>query len=202
MSEDDDFISKFRRRRPTHPGLPSKDLSRDFALMMRDFERLLRSGFKNMDKDIQKKLIREKIMQDGSRKREVSPFVYRYSVTIGPEGKPRIRKFGNLKAKGKGRDGTSIIGEREPLIDIIEVEKEIKVIAEVPGVDKEKVKLGATDSSLEISVESPRMYSRILNLPSKIIPETAKATYKNGILEVRLKKKDMFESHGKSIEIQ
>ena len=202
MSEDDDFISKFRRKRPTHPGLPFKDLSRDFALVMRDFERLLRSGFKNMDKDMPKELIREKITSDGRRKREVGPFVYGYSVTIGPEGKPRIRKFGNLKTKRKGREGISIMGEREPLIDIIEVEKEIKVVAEVPGVDKEKIKLGSTDSSLEISVESPRMYSRILDLPAKIIPETAKATYKNGILEVILKKKVMFESHGKSIEIQ
>lgn len=31
-------------------------------------------------------------------KEEMGPFVYGYSMTIGPDGKPKVREFGNIRS--------------------------------------------------------------------------------------------------------
>ena len=94
---------------------------------------------------------------------------------------------------------------REPLSDIIENEKEIKVIAEIPGVEKSDIKINATQDSVEISAEAKkeeeekgkgyakreRRYTRFYRrfaLPKAVIPEKAKARYKNGVLEITIPK--------------
>ena len=43
-----------------------------------------------------KNLIRERSFDDGSVVREMGPIVYGYSFKIGEDGKPVVRKFGNL----------------------------------------------------------------------------------------------------------
>ena len=91
--------------------------------------------------------------------------------------------------------------KRNYLIDIMEDEEKIRVVLEVPGVDKQEINVKAAKSSLEIFVQSARTYRKILNLPSKIIPETAKATYKNDILEVSLKKERISKPVSKSVQI-
>ena len=42
-------------------------------------------------------LVREYQAPDGTKVREVGPIVYGYSMTIGPDGKPHISQFGNVK---------------------------------------------------------------------------------------------------------
>ena len=42
-------------------------------------------------------------LKEGGKVREVGPIVYGYSMTIGPDGKPRIREFGNVKPTSAGR---------------------------------------------------------------------------------------------------
>src|SRR5919112_3917459 len=44
-----------------------------------------------------KELVREYQTPDGDKVREVGPLVYGYSMTIGPDGKPKVREFGNVK---------------------------------------------------------------------------------------------------------
>lgn len=114
------------------------------------------------------------------------PYVYGFSMSIGPDGKPVIREFGNIQ---QSRLGPKVREEREPLVDIMEENKDVVVVAELPGVDRDDIGLHATEDHLTISVDTPkRKYRKELMLPASIDPKSARASYKNGVLEVRLKK--------------
>jgi HSP20 family protein len=117
-----------------------------------------------------------------------SPFVYGFSMSVGSDGKPVIREFGNVEP---GARGPLVKEEREPLVDVMDNGREVVVVTELPGVEKEEIKLESTDRALKISVDSPkRRYLKELELPHMVDPKTAKATYKNGVLEVRFAKSD------------
>ncbi len=110
------------------------------------------------------------------------PFIYGFSMRIGEDGRPMIREFGNRCEKLP-------VVEREPLTDLIEGKENIAVTVEIPGVDKECIDLSANENTLTISVHTPqRKYHKTIELPSKIIPDSTKATYKNGVLDVVMKK--------------
>jgi HSP20 family protein len=120
--------------------------------------------------EIRKRILKEAIGTDNN------PFVYGFSMRIGPDGKPNIEEFGNIPEIISG--DASFPSEREPLTDVIEGEKEISVILELPGVEKK-----------DIDLETPeRSYHKKLTFPCKVKPETAKASYKNGVLEVRVER--------------
>ena len=66
---------------------------------------------------------------------------------------------------------------------------EIRVVAELPGVEKSDIKLHGTEDSLEISVDTPQYkYYKEVKLPAKVKVKEAKSTYKNGVLEVVIPK--------------
>jgi len=139
--------------------------------------------------------VRERKLPDGTTVREWGPFVYGYSMTIGPDGKPRIREFGNVKpslkpeAFGITRPSLDVKEEREPLVDVMSTDGEVKIIAELPGVEKEDIKLQGTENTLTISVDTPkRKYFKDVELPAKVKIKEAKTVYKNGVLEVTLPK--------------
>ena len=116
------------------------------------------------------------------------PFVYGFSMSVGSDGKPVIREFGNVEPSSRG---PMVKEEREPLVDVMEEGGEVVVVTELPGVEKEDIKLESTDRALNITVESPkRRYFKELELPHLVDPRTARATYKNGVLEVRFAKSD------------
>jgi HSP20 family molecular chaperone IbpA len=79
--------------------------------------------------------------------------------------------------------------EPKPLVDIFEEGDEVIVVAELAGFSRENLKVTAKDHQLILSAEAlDRRYRKSLNLPSQVIPNTLCTTYKNGVLEVRLKK--------------
>jgi HSP20 family protein len=94
--------------------------------------------------------------------------------------------------------------EREPLVDIITTDDEVKICAELPGVEKKDIKLHGTEDTLTISVDTPeRKYYKELELPGKVDPKSAKTRYKNGVLEVTLKKtKEKKKPKGQPIKIE
>ena len=73
-------------------------------------------------------------------------------MKIGPDGKPEIQKFGNLK-KGL-TDPPQVKEEREPLVDIMETNGDVHVVVELPGVEKTDIKLHGTEEELTISVDT------------------------------------------------
>ncbi len=127
------------------------------------------------------------------------PYVYGFSISIGPDGKPVVREFGNVRPT---RFGPRFVEEREPLVDVAEEDDEVVVVAELPGVEKEDIELNATERELVISVDTEkRKYYKRLELPAEVDPKSAKASYRNGILEVRLKKARP-ERRGERIKIE
>ncbi|RLG61183.1 Hsp20/alpha crystallin family protein [Candidatus Geothermarchaeota archaeon] len=96
-------------------------------------------------------------------------------------------------------------GYRRPLIDVYETDKEVVVMAEMPGVRKEDIIVNVSTDAVEIRAELKKEeevkkagyyrrereytgFMRMISLPTKVNPKEAKATYKNGILEIRLPK--------------
>ena len=191
----DDWFEKFwgRRRSFFFP---------DMERMIEEMEREMAEAFKETESQMPKEMVRERRLPDGSVRREYGPFVYGYSVKIGPDGRPIIREFGNIKpGLGAGRPPLNLQDQREPLVDIIEDEETVKVVAELPGVEKKAIRLFATERTLTISVETPeRKYHKELELPVEVDETSARSTYRNGILETVLKKRKP-KGEGSPIEI-
>ncbi|MEM1514729.1 MAG: archaeal heat shock protein Hsp20 [Candidatus Bathyarchaeia archaeon] len=183
----DEFWERWWKRRS-----PFSRFFEEIDEMFREMERIFGREFEELARKVPKDLVRERTLPDGTRVREWGPFVYGYSITIGPDGKPEIREFGNVKPgiSRFGRPSIDIREEREPLVDIVSTNGEIKVIAELPGVEKEDIKLHGTETTLIINVDTPqRKYYKEVELPEKVDPKQAKSSYKNGVLEITLPKK-------------
>ncbi|MDI9394136.1 MAG: Hsp20/alpha crystallin family protein [Euryarchaeota archaeon] len=130
------------------------------------------------------------------------PFVYGFSLTQRPGEKPEIREFGNIPMSEQAEAGEErYLDIRKPLIDVLESEEAVHVIAEIPGIEKENIKLSATDLILDIeTLNGNPNYSERVELPVKVDPQSAKATYKNGVLEVSFKR--LVSSPQTSIDIE
>ena len=89
-------------------------------------------------------------------------------------------------------------------MDIVNTNEDIKVIVELPGVEKEDIKLSGTEAKLTISVEAPeRKYFKEIEIPEKVDPKKARTAYKNGVLEVTLPKiEDKKESNEEEIKVE
>ena len=177
------------------------DMFRGFDQMRREMER----EFEDMEKRIPKDLVREYTTPEGGKIREAGPFVYGYSMTVGPDGKPRVREFGNIKPS-RGFGGMArpeISGELEPLVDITTTVNEVKVVIEMPGINKNNIRINAYDQTLEVKSDDPKMkYHKSIEVPPETDIETARSTYNNGILEITFKKKDQAKSKGKTIKVE
>ncbi len=158
-----------------------------------------------------KEIVREYQTSDGAKVREVGPLVYGYSKTIGPDGKPKVREFGNVKSNGQGNILASsgkgskpqISSEREPLVDVNSNDNEVKVVLEIPGVKKENIKINTHDGAVEVTASNPqRKYHKTIDLPQDANTETAKSTYNNGVLEITFGKKENAKPKGKEIKIE
>ena len=116
------------------------------------------------------------------------PIVWGFSMSMGPNKKPKIRQFGRLNPRNKKKK--LIEAKREPLIDVIKGNEEITVIAEILGVDESDIKVKASETELKISIDTSELkYYQEIALPSDVVPKSAKVHYKNGILEVKLERK-------------
>ena len=182
MSED--YPEWFRRRR-RYPFFGSWFFE-DIDKMFHEMEKMMEEELKMFTSRVPKDYVRERKLKDGTKVREWGPFVYGYSVKIGPDGKPEVRKFGNVKPS---RFGPRVKEEREPLVDILETDGEVHIVAELPGVEKKNIKLRGTENTLTISVDTPQhKYYKEVTLPAKVNAKKAKTEYKNGVLEIKLPK--------------
>ena len=181
-SDNEDPPEWFKKRRS-----PSKDPFGNIDDMFREMEKMMDEELKSFTEKVPKEYVKERKLPDGSTVKEMGPFVYGYSMKIGSDGKPEIQEFGNIK---KGLKGTpQVKEEREPLVDIVETNEDIHVVAELPGVEKTDIKLHGTEDSLTISVDTPNYkYYKEAALPVKVRIKEAKSSYKNGVLEVIIPK--------------
>jgi HSP20 family protein len=171
----------------------------------REMEMEFEESFRNIEKMVPKELIKEYDTAQG-KVREIGPLGYGSSVTIGPDGKPKIKEFGNFKPsqlRGSGYFGSPMIrSEREPMSDVTETDKEVKVVVEMPGVSKENIKINAYENKVEVKTEATkRRYHEVIEIPVYADIETAKSNYNNGILEIIFKKKAEGKPKGKNITV-
>ena len=204
----DDLPDWFRKRKRRNPFFGNWFFG-DIENMMREMEEMMEREFDEFKTRIPEDLKRERKLPDGSIIPEWGPFVYGYSMTIGPDGKPKIREFGNIKPSSDpescrvDQPCLDVKQEREPLVDIVDKDGEIKVIVELPGVEKKSIKLSGTENILTISVDDPeRKYYKEIDIPTKVDPKKAKTSYKNGVLETTLPKIEEKKQGGEEIKVE
>jgi HSP20 family protein len=104
-----------------------------------------------------------------------------------------------------------------PKVDVIDRDDEVVVKAELPGVEKKDLDVSVTETSVTIKGTTSReekeekgdfyrceisrgAYTRTVGLPSYVDADKAKATFKDGVLELTLPKVE--KSKRRSIEIK
>ncbi|MGA2683153.1 MAG: Hsp20/alpha crystallin family protein [Candidatus Bathyarchaeia archaeon] len=79
--------------------------------------------------------------------------------------------------------------EQKPLIDIFQENNFITVVAEITGFNKDTLKIHVKDQKITLSAKSKdRRYYKSLNLPNVVIPDIMYTKFKNGVLEIKLRK--------------
>ena len=112
--------------------------------------------------------------------------VFGFSIRTAVGGKPIVEPFGNIKKTPKG---PTVEEQREPITDVFDEKGEVKVYAEMPGVNEEDITINLKGDILNISAQSgERKYQKEILLPMQAKKEALSYTYKNGMLEVRIKK--------------
>ena len=171
-----------------------RDMPRQFEQMRREMERIFQEQFTDIDETkVPKNLIREYQTPEGGKVHEVGPLVYGYSMTVGPDGRPKVREFGNIRSPTTMgfANKPSISGETEPLADVTTTDKDVKVVVEMPGIEKKDIKINAHDDTVEVFTTdtAERKYRKIIEVPSEADIETAKSTYKKRDTRISVQQK-------------
>ncbi len=108
--------------------------------------------------------------------------------------------------------GDESLAVREPLVDLADAGGEYVLRADLPGVAKEDLDLRVTPDGIELSAESRdereenekdytyrertyRSFRRNLAFPEEVLADHVRANLKDGVLEVRLPKKEPRPRH-------
>jgi HSP20 family protein len=106
---------------------------------------------------------------------------------------------------------------RVPTVDVYEEKDEIVVKAELPGMDKDGIEVNLSDHTLTIKGEKKKeeeikeenyyrsershgTFLRTVELPKDVRADKIKASFKNGILEVRMPKTE--EAKAKEVKVK
>lgn len=139
-------------------------------------------------------------MQGSGNLNAAGPYYYGYSVTIGPDGRPVVKEYGNVRPNLlPNADG------REPFADVIVDDKEriLKIVTEMPGVEKKDIKIEVLGRIVSIDAEHEgRKYHTKVPIKYQVDEESVKATYSNGILEVKFKLKEESRPKGKTVTVE
>ena len=164
--------------------------------MFRGWKRIDKRFFDEFEKDLEEMNgIIDSIMRNPSH-------VYGFSMMVGPDGVPHVEQFGNDNHVITGENKNNVI--REPYTSSISDEKknELYITAEMPGISKEDIEVNATENEVIIKAQGGgRKYYKSVQTPA-IDPDSSKAKYNNGVLEVILKLKEVTRPGGKKINIE
>ena len=123
----------------------------------------------------------------GNRNQTVGPYYYGYTMTVGPDGKPIVKEYGNVRPSSLPTSSSNV---KEPYVDEV-LDKEnntLKLVAEMPGVEKSDIDVSVEEKSVTIKTKNEsRKYEAHVPIKYKINENSAKARYTNGILELTFK---------------
>ena len=121
---------------------------------------------------------------NGGQVQSCGPYYYGYQMTVGPDGKPRIKEWGNARPTSSA-GLANLDGVMEPYVDetLNKKEKMFQLVTEMPGIEKSDIQVDVTEDIVSISAErGGRRYSAKIPLKYKVDENSAKAKYTNGIL--------------------
>jgi HSP20 family protein len=113
----------------------------------------------------------------------VGPYYYGYEMTVGPDGRPHLREWGNSRPSNAIEESDA----RQLYVDQTLNEKEniLTLVTEMPGIEKADIKVNIENNTVSISAErGSRKYRSTVPLKYKVDENSAKAKYTNGILEL------------------
>ena len=120
------------------------------------------------------------------------PITYSINIRVDENGVPAAMQPVAGKAAENGAQATLRPADaREPMVEVIEREKSVTVVAEVLGADRRSLRVRATPRRLEVCSKErggPAGSVNAISLPAEVNPASAKARFANGVLEVTLKK--------------
>ena len=189
-----------KRKRPSIFDLVERYMERVLEEMSKlpapseeELARMMRQGPHELDewfRDPFEEMLREQEneLPEAAHKRH-GPYIYGFSYAQELGKEPEFKEFGNIRS-ANGRLEPAPNGEREPLVDVIEEKDTYEIVAALPGVEKAEIKLHATDDALEIGTEGEVKFYKEVTFETLVKPETARATYRNGVLSVRIAKRD------------
>jgi HSP20 family protein len=187
-----DIFESFTRGSPFERMESEEDWFRDtFEDMIRRFEEEIEEAPEEY-----RGLVTEEETPAGVTRR-YGPFVYGFSCTAEPGKEPVFQEFGNIRPSYRGIEPSQ---GREPLVDVMDEQDKYRIFVELPGVEKEKVKLDVADNSVQIRTEDERKFYKMIDLESSVDPDSAKASYKNGVLTVELMKKE--QPKGREVNVE
>jgi HSP20 family protein len=131
------------------------------------------------------------------------PYYYGYQITVGPDGKPHVREFGNVRPSARGLVEQS--GIREPLVDTALDEKEnvLTITAEMPGVTKQDIRVNISKDHVSIRAEKgEKRYHSDIPVNVALDDASGKATYANGILELKIKLKEPSKPKPREVKVE
>lgn len=136
----------------------------------------------------------------------IQSWSYGYSMTTGPDGEPVIKEWGTGLPKGDNpmKPQPFIPETPEPLsqVDIDTENMRARVIVELPGYTKESIKITGTENTLKLTADhETRHIDTEIPLNAKVDPKSAKATYKNGVLDITLKLLEAPKPEGVDIQV-
>lgn len=106
-----------------------------------------------------------------------------------------------------------------PRVDVAETEREVKITAELPGLDEKHVEVTLDENTVTLKGEKKEehedstassyhversygSFHRVIPLPVSIRADEAKATFKKGVLTVVLPKAEAEKARSKKVEIK
>ncbi|WP_227374865.1 Hsp20/alpha crystallin family protein [Haladaptatus halobius] len=120
------------------------------------------------------------------------------------------RMFEQMRARMWGLGESQTEPRRETHIDLSERDGAFVLVADLPGFEKEEIDLSFRDYALTVSANHEvtgdeftraRQVSERVTLPKTVNEDGISATYRNGVLEVRLPIAEAEEETGSKIEI-
>lgn len=123
----------------------------------------------------------------GSDKRSKGVYGFSIKTGLGDKG-PKVEPFGNIRRDESG-SFIEVQEIREPIVDLFDESDHVLIVAEVPGITDENIKLELADDILTLSAENEgNRYRKEILLPASFAIDQMTSTCRNGMLEVRLTK--------------
>jgi HSP20 family protein len=179
------------RRRPSIFDMFGDFFGRGFPLSGREgdwfnasFEDMIRRLEQSMPEEMRNYMTEEQTPE--GKIRRYGPFVYGFSYSAEPGKDPQFQEFGNVRPTPRGMQPAP--EGREPLVDVMDEGDKYRIFVELPGVEKENLKLDVADNSVQVRTADEKKFYKMIELEQAINSDTAKASYKNGVLTIDIDK--------------